>query len=55
MCMYTYEWEVTILSHIIKKLTKSYIDDALVRLAYNSSGIEGNTITLPETATIIIN
>lgn len=53
--MYTYEWEVTILSHIIKKLTNSYIDDALVRLAYHSSAIESNTITLPETATIIIN
>lgn len=53
--MYTYEWEETILSTIIKRLTNSYIDDALVRLAYNSSAIEGNTITLPETATIIIN
>ncbi|MEX5398746.1 Fic family protein, partial [Streptococcus sp. ZJ93] len=31
-----------------------YLDDILVRMAYHSSGIEGNTISLPETVSIII-
>ncbi|MEI2421155.1 hypothetical protein V6O07_12855, partial [Arthrospira platensis SPKY2] len=34
---------------------KEYVDDLLVRLAHNSSAIEGNTISLPETADIILN
>lgn len=35
-------------------LPKDYLDDILVRLAHHSAGIEGNTITLPETVTIIL-
>ncbi|MDO5457925.1 MAG: Fic family protein [Atopococcus tabaci] len=31
-----------------------YIDDILVRMAYHNSAIEGNTITLPETVSIIL-
>lgn len=34
--------------------TQDYLDDLLVRLAYHSSGIEGNTISLPETVSIIL-
>lgn len=34
--------------------TQNYLDDILVRMAYHSSGIEGNTISLPETVSIII-
>lgn len=34
--------------------TNSYLDDVLVRMAYHSSGIEGNTISLPETVSIIL-
>ncbi|WP_161979483.1 Fic family protein [Streptococcus sp. S784/96/1] len=33
---------------------QNYLDDILVRMAYHSSGIEGNTITLPETVSIIL-
>lgn len=33
---------------------QDYLDDILVRIAYHSSGIEGNTITLPETVSIIL-
>ncbi|MEX5398756.1 Fic family protein, partial [Streptococcus sp. ZJ93] len=33
---------------------QKYLDDILVRMAYHSSGIEGNTISLPETVSIII-
>ncbi|MCM3227536.1 Fic family protein [Terribacillus saccharophilus] len=36
------------------KFTEEYLEDILVRLAYHSSAIEGNTITLPETVDIII-
>ena len=39
------------MSEFIKKLTPEYLDDVLIRLAHHSSAIEGNTITLPETAT----
>lgn len=42
------------MSEFVKKLTPEYLDDVLVRLAHHSSAIEGNTITLPETATIIL-
>ena len=31
-----------------------YLDDVLVRMSYHSSGIEGNTISLPETVSIIL-
>lgn len=34
--------------------TSKYLDDILVRMAYHSSGIEGNTISLPETVSIIL-
>ena len=33
---------------------QDYLDDILVRIAYHSSGIEGNTISLPETVSIIL-
>lgn len=33
---------------------KEYLSDVLVRLAHHSSAIEGNTISLPETVTIIV-
>lgn len=36
------------------KLPKEYLDDILVRLAHHSSAIEGNTISLPETISIIL-
>ncbi len=34
--------------------SQDYLDDILVRMAYHSSGIEGNTISLPETVSIIL-
>lgn len=34
--------------------SQKYLDDVLVRMAHHSSGIEGNTITLPETVSIIL-
>ncbi|MFT8356238.1 MAG: Fic family protein [Bifidobacterium aquikefiri] len=37
-----------------KTLSQAYADDVLVRLAYNSSAIEGNTISLSETVSIIL-
>lgn len=40
---------------MIEKLTKEYLDDLLVRLAHHSSAIEGNTITLNQTVSIILN
>ncbi|WP_130860345.1 Fic family protein [Gracilibacillus phocaeensis] len=42
------------MNRLLNKLTPDYISDVLVRLAHHSSGLEGNTISLPETATIII-
>lgn len=35
-------------------LSQDYLDDILVRMAYHSSGIEGNTISLPQTVSIIL-
>lgn len=35
-------------------LPSDYLEDLLVRFAHYSSGIEGNTITLPETVTILL-
>lgn len=35
-------------------LTEEYLQDVLVRLAHHSSAIEGNTISLPDTASIIL-
>lgn len=34
--------------------SQDYIDDVLVRMAHHNSAIEGNTITLPETVSIIL-
>lgn len=42
------------MNEFVKKLTPDYLDDVLIRLAHHSSAMEGNTITLPETATIIL-
>lgn len=38
----------------MNKLPKEYLDDILVRLAHHSSALEGNTITLAETISIIL-
>ncbi len=38
----------------VKTLPKEYLDDILVRLAHHSSALEGNTITLAETISIIL-
>lgn len=35
-------------------LTDDYLEDVLVRLAHHSSAIEGNTISLPDTVSIIL-
>lgn len=35
-------------------VSQDYLDDVLVRMAYHSSGIEGNTISLPQTVSIIL-
>ena len=39
---------------MLKRVTTEYLDDVLVRLAPHSSAIEGNTITLAETVSIIL-
>ena len=39
---------------IMINYSKDYFNDILIRMAYHSSGIEGNTISLPETVTIIL-
>ncbi len=36
-------------------MPQNYLDDMLVRLAHHSAGIEGNTISLPATVSIILN
>ena len=36
------------------KYIQNYLNDILIRMAYHSSAIEGNTITLPETVSIIL-
>lgn len=36
------------------KFSQDYLDDILVRMAYHNSAIEGNTMTLPETVSIIL-
>lgn len=38
----------------MKQLPHEYLEDVLVRMAYHSSAIEGNTITLAETVSIIL-
>lgn len=42
------------MKQFVNQMTPNYLKDVLVRLAHHSSAIEGNTITLPETATIIL-
>ena len=42
-------------SGFLKKIPQDYLDDMLVRLAHHSAGIEGNTISLPATVSIILN
>lgn len=39
---------------LLRAFPKEYLDDILVRLAHHSSALEGNTITLPETISIIL-
>ena len=39
----------------LNTLTQDYLDDILVRFAHHSAGIEGNTISLPATVSIIVN
>ena len=39
----------------LKSITSDYFEDILVRLAHHSAGIEGNTISLPATVSIIVN
>ena len=39
----------------LNKMPQNYLDDMLVRLAHHSAGIEGNTISLPATVSIILN
>lgn len=39
---------------MLKNLPKEYLDDFLVRIAHHSSAIEGNTITLSQTVSIIL-
>lgn len=41
--------------NILDTFSKDYLDDILVRLAHHSAGIEGNTISLPATVSIIVN
>lgn len=36
------------------RFNEDYFKDVLVRMAHHSSGLEGNTITLPETVSIIL-
>ena len=36
------------------KYTQDYLNDILIRMAYHSSAIEGNTITLPEVSNIYL-
>ncbi len=38
----------------LDRFTSDYLDDILVRLAHHSTAIEGNTISLPETVSIIL-
>ena len=43
------------MSGFLNKMPQNYLDDMLVRLAHHSAGIEGNTISLPATVSIILN
>lgn len=37
-----------------KRLPQEYLDDVLVRLAHHSTALEGNTISLPDTVSILL-
>ena len=39
---------------ILEQFTEEYIDDLNVRMTHHSNAIEGNTLTLNETASIIL-
>ena len=43
------------MNNFFKSITSDYLEDILVRLAHHSAGIEGNTISLPATVSIIVN
>ncbi|MCA9766556.1 MAG: Fic family protein [Carnobacterium sp.] len=43
------------MNKFLKSITSDYLEDILVRLAHHSAGIEGNTISLPATVSIIVN
>lgn len=43
------------MSNFLQTFSQDYLDDILVRLAHHSAGIEGNTISLPATVSIIVN
>lgn len=43
------------MSNLLHTFSQDYLDDILVRLAHHSAGIEGNTISLPATVSIIVN
>ncbi|MGE7365441.1 Fic family protein [Desemzia incerta] len=43
------------MEYFFNTFTQEYLDDILVRLAHHSAGIEGNTISLPATVSIIVN
>lgn len=43
------------MNKFLKSITNDYFEDILVRLAHHSAGIEGNTISLPATVSIIVN
>ena len=43
------------MSGFLNKMPQNYLDDMLVRLAHHSAGIEGNTISLQATVSIILN
>lgn len=43
------------MSGFLNEIPQNYLDDTLVRLAHHSAGIEGNTISLPATVSIILN
>jgi len=42
------------MNNIAEKMTNEYIDDLLVRAAHHSTAIEGNTLTLGDTISILI-
>ncbi|MBY0221777.1 Fic family protein [Sporosarcina aquimarina] len=43
------------MGHLIENMTPEYLEDVMVRLAHHSCAIEGNTITLSKTVSILLN